>query len=94
LPHLHVIGYADLRVLVFCKLGGTVKKGARNYLIKETITQVILQAVLNLLWHNIPTGKGNGNLGKYILQDVLVLITECATVDIVLQKLYYTKHCK
>jgi len=89
-----VIGYADSWVLVYCKLGGTVKQGARNYLIKGTITQVFLYVVLNLLWHNIPTGKGNGNLGKYILRDVLVLITECATVDIVLRKMYCTKHCK
>jgi hypothetical protein len=94
LPHLHVIGYADSWVLVYGKLGETVNQGSRNDLIKETIPQVFLQGVLNLLWHNIPTGKGSGNLGKYILRDVKVLIMECATVDIVLRKLYYTKYCK
>jgi len=40
LPQLHVIGCADSWVIVYCKLGGTVNQGARNYLIKETIPQV------------------------------------------------------
>jgi hypothetical protein len=45
-PHLYVIRYADSRVLLYCKLGGGVKQAARNYVIKETISQVFLQAVL------------------------------------------------
>jgi hypothetical protein len=41
-----VIGYAGSWVLAYCKLGGTVKQAARNCLIKETIPQVFLQAIL------------------------------------------------
>lgn len=44
-----MIGYGDSWVLVYCKLGGTVNQGAMNYLIKETVPQVFLQAVFNLL---------------------------------------------
>ena len=49
LPRRHVIGYADSWVLVYCKLGGTVNHGARKYLIEETVPQVFIQAVFNLL---------------------------------------------
>jgi hypothetical protein len=41
-----VIGYADSWVLVYCKLGGRVNQVARSCLIKNTIPQVFLQAIL------------------------------------------------
>jgi hypothetical protein len=46
LPQLHVIGYSNSWVLVYCKLGGTVDQVARKCLIKETTPQVSLQAIL------------------------------------------------